>query len=156
MTAEAAVQQFDHDPAGRTSSGARRIIGLDVTRALALIGVVVMNYHGYLNGGETSGPPTVWDRLFHPWTGVLSTRFAATFVLVAGMGVTLLDGGMSPFHHARRRLALLEAPHMHTSMAFVPTGEPLPDIGRVVDVPRHRGAHDRGGCSRTSVGRWMR
>ncbi len=81
---------FDHDPAGRTSSGARRIIGLDVTRATALIGVVVMNYHGYLNGGQTANPPTFWDRLFHPWDGVLSTRFAATFVLVAGMGVTLM------------------------------------------------------------------
>ena len=90
MTAAAADRPFDHDPAGHTSSGGRRIIGLDVTRALALVGVVVMNYHGYLNGGQTSSPPTFWDRLFHPWSGVLSTRFAATFVLVAGMGVTLM------------------------------------------------------------------
>jgi uncharacterized membrane protein YeiB len=81
---------FDHAPAGRTSSGAPRIIGLDVTRGLALVGVVVMNYHGYLNGGQMSDPPTFFDRLFHPWNGVLSTRFAATFVLVAGMGVTLM------------------------------------------------------------------
>jgi uncharacterized membrane protein YeiB len=81
---------FDHDPAGHTRTGAPRIIGLDVTRGLALIGVVVMNYHGYLNGGQTSDPPTFFDRLFHPWHGVLSTRFAAIFVLVAGMGVTLL------------------------------------------------------------------
>ena len=51
-------------------------------------------------------------------------------------GITLLDGGVSPFHHARRRLTLLESPHMHTSMAFVPAGEPLPDVGRVVDVQR--------------------
>ena len=29
-------------------------------------------------------------RFFDPWTGPLSTRFAATFVLVAGVGVTLL------------------------------------------------------------------
>jgi len=90
MTATATERPFDHDPAGRTRSGAPRIIGLDVTRGIALIGVVVMNYHGYLNGGQTSEPPTFFDRLFHPWEGVLSTRFAATFVLVAGMGVTLL------------------------------------------------------------------
>ena len=51
-------------------------------------------------------------------------------------GVTLLDGGLSPFHHARHRLTLLEAPHMHTSMAFVPAGDPLPDVGGVVDVQR--------------------
>lgn len=89
-TGTTADRPFDHDPAGRTRSGAPRIIGLDVTRGLALVGVVVMNYHGYLNGGRTSGPPTFFDRLFHPWDGVLSTRFAATFVLVAGMGITLL------------------------------------------------------------------
>jgi uncharacterized membrane protein YeiB len=90
MTAATGDRPFDHAPAGRTSAGTPRIIGLDVTRAVALIGVVVMNYHGYLNSGETAGPPTFWDRLFHPWSGVLSTRFAATFVLVAGMGVTLM------------------------------------------------------------------
>ena len=49
-------------------------------------------------------------------------------------GIALLDGGRSPFHFARRRLALLEPPHMHTSMAFVPAGEPLPAAGELVDV----------------------
>lgn len=90
MSAITVERPFDHDPAGQTRTGAPRVIGLDVTRGLALIGVVVMNYHGYLNGGQTSDPPTFFDRLFHPWDGVLSTRFAATFVLVAGMGITLL------------------------------------------------------------------
>jgi uncharacterized membrane protein YeiB len=69
-----------------------RLPGPDVTRALALIGVVVMNYHGYLNGGAAAAnsESSFAQRLFDPWTGVLSTRFAATFVLVAGIGVTLL------------------------------------------------------------------
>jgi uncharacterized membrane protein YeiB len=69
--------------------------GPDVVRAVALIGVVVMNFHGYLilrdieSGGVHA--PTGWlDELFDPWDGPLSTRFAATFVLVAGVGVTLL------------------------------------------------------------------
>lgn len=45
------------------------------------------------------------------------------------------DGGpQSPFHFARRRLALLEPPHMHTSMLYVPAGEPCPEIGDRVDV----------------------
>ena len=59
-------------------------------RAVALIGVCVMNYHGYLinQGGELSR--NFWGRFFHPWQGPLSTRFAATFVLTAGVGVTLL------------------------------------------------------------------
>ena len=64
--------------------------GPDVVRAVALIGVVVMNYHGYLilRGGPRGGG---WAHdLFDPWSGPLSTRFAATFVLVAGVGVTLL------------------------------------------------------------------
>ena len=64
--------------------------GPDVVRAVALIGVVVMNYHGYLilRGGAAATDAV--DRFFDPWTGPLSTRFAATFVLVAGVGVTLL------------------------------------------------------------------
>jgi uncharacterized protein len=74
-----------------TSAGSlRRLPGPDVVRAIALIGVVVMNYHGYLiiKGGERSGG---WaNDLFDPWTGPLSSRFAATFVLVAGVSVTLL------------------------------------------------------------------
>jgi uncharacterized membrane protein YeiB len=67
-----------------------RVIDLDVTRAIALIGVAMMNYHGYLilRGGEI-GDSAV-NRFFDPWAGPLSTRFAATFVLVAGMGITLL------------------------------------------------------------------
>ncbi|MFV0308236.1 MAG: alanine racemase [Desertimonas sp.] len=51
-------------------------------------------------------------------------------------GVDLLADGRSPFHHDRRRLTLIEPPHMHTSMAFVPTGERGPDVGETVDVQR--------------------
>ncbi len=51
-------------------------------------------------------------------------------------GVTVLPDGRSPFHYGRRRMALVEPPHMHTSMAFVPDGEPLPAIGDDVDVQR--------------------
>jgi uncharacterized membrane protein YeiB len=71
---------------------AQRLAGPDVIRAIALIGVVVMNYHGYLIlSGGASGVGAGWAaELFNPWTGPFSTRFAATFVLVAGVGVTLL------------------------------------------------------------------
>ncbi len=77
----------------RTSvaAGSRpRLAGPDVVRAVALIGVVVMNYHGYLilRGGPRSDE--VFGTFFDPWSGPLATRFAATFVLVAGVGVTLL------------------------------------------------------------------
>jgi uncharacterized protein len=71
-----------------------RLRGPDVVRAVALIGVVVMNYHGYLlleGGGGPGATGTGWAaELFDPWAGPLTTRFAATFVLVAGVGVTLM------------------------------------------------------------------
>lgn len=54
-------------------------------------------------------------------------------------GVTAIDEGersLSPFHFERHRLALHEPPHMHTSMAFVPDGQPLPGIGDQVDLQR--------------------
>jgi len=51
-------------------------------------------------------------------------------------GVTPLVDGRSPFHFRRRRLELHEGPHMHTSMAYVPDGDPLPAVGDEVDVQR--------------------
>lgn len=76
-----------HRPATRLPA---RRPGPDVVRALAMAGVITMNYHGYLVllGGRRDGG-WLYD-LFDPWTGPLSTRFAATFVLTAGVGVTLL------------------------------------------------------------------
>lgn len=70
----------------------RRELGPDIVRAVALVGVVVMNYHGYLNrgGASATADSNVFERWFDPFNGVLATRFAATFVLVAGVGVTLL------------------------------------------------------------------
>jgi len=51
-------------------------------------------------------------------------------------GVRPLDDGRSPFHFAGRRLALLEPPHMHTSMLLVPVDQPCPAPGDTVDVQR--------------------
>lgn len=52
-------------------------------------------------------------------------------------GAAPLDDGRSPFHHARRRVALLEAPHMHTSMLFLPAVDgPPPAPGDWVDLQR--------------------
>ncbi len=46
------------------------------------------------------------------------------------------DRSLSPFHFQRTRLALLEPPHMHTSMALVESGQPLPQVGDLVDLQR--------------------
>ncbi len=42
----------------------------------------------------------------------------------------------SPFHFQRTRLALVEAPHMHTSLVAVPSGSPCPAVGDRVDLQR--------------------
>lgn len=82
------VHDFDRPAASLTTGGTRRLVALDVIRGLALIGVVGMNYVGALiRPGLDRG---FWGRVFDPYTGALSTRFAATFVLVAGVGITLL------------------------------------------------------------------
>jgi uncharacterized protein len=73
----------------RTATG-QRMAGPDVVRAVALIGVVVMNFHGYLLLQRDTRGDNAVQRFFDPWSGPLATRFAATFVLVAGVGVTLL------------------------------------------------------------------
>jgi alanine racemase len=51
-------------------------------------------------------------------------------------GVATLPDGRSPFHFDQTRLALLEPPHMHTSMAFIPSGQSVPTVGDRVDLQR--------------------
>ena len=51
-------------------------------------------------------------------------------------GVARLADGRSPFHHLRRRIDLIETPHMHTSMCFVPADRDVPAEGDWVDVQR--------------------
>ncbi|HZB43543.1 MAG TPA: alanine racemase [Ilumatobacter sp.] len=51
-------------------------------------------------------------------------------------GVAVLAGDASPFHFERNRIALVEPPHMHTSMAIVPDGQPCPSVGDWVDLQR--------------------
>ena len=77
---------------------AARFAGPDVARAVAMLGVVVMNYHGYLihRGARRDGSPAWLYDAFDPWAGPLATRFAATFVLTAGVGVTLLTRSRRP------------------------------------------------------------
>ena len=70
------------------------------------------------------------------YRGVPAPSGGAVVMATAGTahGVRPLAGGLSPFHFARRRLPLLEPPHMHTSMLFVPAGAPCPEVGDAVDV----------------------
>jgi len=69
-----------------------------------------------------------------------STIDAHGSIVVVGAGtahgVHPLADGRSPFHFAGRRLALVEPPHMHTSMVVVPASDDVPTVGDVVDVQR--------------------
>ena len=88
-----------------------RIPSLDVTRAIALVGVVMMNYHAYLNTSSAFYPPhpSFAERMFNPLTGILTTRFAATFVLVAGMGIALfVQSAMRSENSTRIRTAQMK------------------------------------------------
>ena len=61
----------------------------------------------------------------------------ATLVIIgagSAHGISLLPNEQSPFHFQRRRLTLLEPPHMHSSMVVVPSGESVPSVGSFVDV----------------------
>lgn len=98
---------FDRAPAGRTRSGGNRLIGLDVARAVALFGVVLMNFHGMISyPNQMEFPGSFIDRLFDVRTGVLSTRFAAAFVVVAGIGVTLLTDSARVHPHRRTTIEM--------------------------------------------------
>jgi uncharacterized membrane protein YeiB len=72
----------------------RLVVALDVARALAMAGVIVMNWVAKFTStarrnGDLDGPDAL-VRLLDPSEGVLSTRFAAVFVLVAGIGISLM------------------------------------------------------------------
>lgn len=61
----------------------------------------------------------------------------ATIVIVgagSSHGIAALVDGASPFHFGKQRMALLEAPHMHTSMLVVHVGSPCPSYGDSIDV----------------------
>jgi len=116
------------------SESSDRLPGPDVVRAVALIGVVVMNYHGYLMfRRERSGfADSALDRFFDPFEGPLSTRFASTFVLTAGVGITLLTRRVV----ADRAAGVPGAPSAVTEMRWrlVRRGLALYVLGQLLDV----------------------
>jgi alanine racemase len=49
-------------------------------------------------------------------------------------GVTTNAGDLSPFHFAKQRLAMLEPPHMHSTILFLQDGQTCPTVKDTVDV----------------------
>lgn len=82
-----------------------RIAALDVARALALVGVIVMNWVAKFTDTarreDNSVGPEALIRLLDPVTGVLATRFASVFVMVAGIGASLMARGRRPLEETR-------------------------------------------------------
>ena len=62
----------------------KRVIGYDLARALAIFGMVVVNFK-IVMGAEQNGPTWLVD-----FIGLLDGRAAATFVVLAGAGLSLL------------------------------------------------------------------
>ncbi len=63
----------------------QRFIGFDVARCLAFFGMVVVNYKVVMQGTNATSPAWLNDFL-----GLFSGRAAATFVVLAGVGLALL------------------------------------------------------------------
>lgn len=62
-----------------------RIDGYDVARALAVFGMVIVNFEVVMGAGQKGPPWLVW------LVGCLEGRAAATFVVLAGVGMSLLS-----------------------------------------------------------------
>jgi uncharacterized membrane protein YeiB len=62
-----------------------RMLGLDIARALAILGMVVVHF-SLVMGADHTGP--TWLNIL---LGLLDGRAAATFVILAGIGLTLLS-----------------------------------------------------------------
>jgi alanine racemase len=85
-------------------------------------------------------PVSAGDRVGY-WHSVVESD--GTLVAIgagSAAGIAPLDDAdparRSPFHFARQRLALVERPHMHTSLVVVPHDQPCPAVGDLVDVQR--------------------
>jgi uncharacterized membrane protein YeiB len=118
----------------RPAESADRLPAPDVVRALALFGVMLMNYNGYLRlrSDPLIDRTSLLERLFNPFGGPFATRFAATFVLTAGVGITLLTRRVV----AQREAGDSGAAEAVTEMRWrlVRRGMALYVFGQVLDV----------------------
>ena len=88
---------------------AQRIIGLDVARALAILGMILVNYKLVLVGFRGGDSATGW------WAAQCAGRAGALFVVLAGIGISLLtarareggENGRARLRVLRRALFLL-------------------------------------------------
>ena len=123
MTGEAGPGLASVAPATSSGSSSKlprpttRNASLDVARAVALVGVFVQNYAVAFNIGALRSD--AWPDAFQGWLarlvdytqGPLTTRFAASLVMIFGIGLTMLSKreDFTPWIPVRRGLVLLVA-----------------------------------------------
>lgn len=91
-----------------------RILGLDVARALAIIGMVAVDFEGVLSNQTGS----IW---FERFLQLPAGRASALFVVLAGIGTTFLAGrglGESPWVLVRRALVLFALGYSFLALAW--------------------------------------
>jgi uncharacterized protein len=100
-----AVAETKLQAAATPAVPAERVVGFDVARALAILGMVVVHF-SLVMATDRSGPG--WLNVV---LGFLDGRAAATFVILAGVGVTLMSRravlGTDPHAIAKARKVLI-------------------------------------------------
>jgi uncharacterized protein len=111
-----------------TRSGLERNRALDATRTFALLGIIVLNYHGYLNRYDAIGAnkTNFFARIMDAWNGVLAPS-PVIFVLVSGISCSLLTSARFDRWVLVRRGVLLFA--LGSMFEWVWNGTILPYFG---------------------------
>ncbi|MBI9043113.1 MAG: DUF418 domain-containing protein [Anaerolineaceae bacterium] len=68
-----------------TQNKKSRLIAYDVARSLAIFGMVIVNYKVVMGASENGPDWLIW------FTGLFERRAAATFVILAGVGISMLS-----------------------------------------------------------------
>ncbi len=98
-----------------------RIAGYDVARALAILGMIVVNFDVSITGGNTIGETTTLERFAQSFQG----RASALFVVLAGVGLSLMtrrarEQGGDALRVARRRIIKRALFFFVVGVAFLP------------------------------------
>ncbi len=111
-----------------TRTGVDRNPSIDATRTVALLGIIILNYHGYLNGYGAigAGQPNFFVRIMDAWNGVLAPS-PVVFVLVSGISCSLLASANFDRWTLVRRGVLLLA--LGSMFEWVWNGTILPYFG---------------------------
>ena len=105
------------------AAGATRISGIDVARALAIVGMVMVHI-----GPQDAGKPGIAAQAYRLSHG----RASILFVVLAGIGVSLLAGDRSP---QRRRSATQRL--LWRAVVLLPIGLALQETGVAIAVILH-------------------